>query len=503
MPEKLLKNIFGYKSFRPLQKEIIETVLKKKDAVVVMPTGGGKSLCYQIPAILKEGLTVVISPLISLMYDQVKILKSKGVQAEFWNSTLTINQITDIQNRLKVGEVKILYISPERFNDGFFCMFLQKLNISLFAIDEADCISNWGHDFRPDYRNLYILKKYFKGVPILALTATATEYVVQDIKKQLKIENALDYKISFDRKNLYYEVRPKKNTYEQITKFINDRAGESGIIYCLSRDTVDRLSKKMSEEGVSNCIYHAGLTIEERHQNQQDFFSGKIPIMIATIAFGMGIDKSDIRFVIHYDMPKSLETYYQETGRAGRDGEKAECLFFFSYSNRRSYEYFLDEIQDNKERERLEGKLDYVINFAGRHMCRRKVLLEYLGENYEQENCGNCDVCIYPKEYFDYTELALKIFSTIFKTNEGFGMTATCDILKGKLSKKLIGYKIENLSVFGIVKNVTKEEISFVMRQLMHEGFINRKNDVLVLESKSKSFLKKKKIIMLPKFEKK
>ena len=392
--EATLKKYFGYETFRPLQKEIIERVLAKEDCVVLMPTGGGKSLCFQLPALIQDGITVVISPLISLMKDQVDALLMGGIKAALINSSLTQIEIEKVIQDAKRGEIKILYIAPERLALRDFEQILHTLPVSLFAIDEAHCISEWGHDFRPEYRNLNVLRKNFPHIPLIALTATATEKVREDIVRQLHIEKSQIFVSSFNRQNLSYEVLPKKDSFGSILELLREVPGESVIIYCFSRKDTETLVQKLNERGYNAAPYHAGLTAQKRGENQERFIRDEINIMVATIAFGMGIDKPDVRLVIHHSLPKSIEGYYQETGRAGRDGLPARCVLFFSYADKFKHEFFIRTIRDEDEKEQTQQNLEQVVSYGNLKKCRRKFLLNYFNEHYEEMNCGNCDLCV-------------------------------------------------------------------------------------------------------------
>lgn len=391
---KTLKKHFGYDEFRPLQKEIIEQVLNKEDCLVLMPTGGGKSLCFQLPTLLQEGLTVVISPLISLMKDQVDALTQNGINAAYINSSLERGEIEDIIVKVKNGDIKLLYIAPERLSVPNFQELLHTLPIGLFAIDEAHCISEWGHDFRPDYRNLNKLRTNFPDIPIIALTATATQQVRDDIVKQLNLPKPHIFTSSFNRQNLSYEVFPKKDSFESILSLIELYPKESAIIYCFSRKDTESLAAKLKAHGHNAGTYHAGLTADKRKENQDAFIQDDIHIMVATIAFGMGIDKPDVRLVIHHSLPKSIEGYYQETGRAGRDGSPARCVLLFSTADKYKQDYFISLIKDEEEKAQAEHNLDQAVQYGYLGSCRRKFLLGYFNENYEEANCGNCDKCI-------------------------------------------------------------------------------------------------------------
>lgn len=389
----LLKKYFGYENFRPLQEKVIGNVLEKRDALVLMPTGGGKSLCYQLPAMVFSGLTLVISPLIALMKDQVDALKTNGIAAEFINSTLSANEIVGIQRKIERGEVKICYLSPERLAVPGFMSWLASIEVNLIAVDEAHCISEWGHDFRPEYRNLKNLRDNFPSVPVVALTATATEKVKKDIIDQLRLKDGSTYISSFNRPNLHYQVQPKKNTFGKLLHFLQKYQGEPAIVYCFSRKETEKLAEKLCQKGYAAAPYNAGLDADERKLTQEKFIRDDISIIVATTAFGMGIDKPDIRLIAHYSLPKSVEGYYQETGRAGRDGLPAECVLFYSYGDKLKYDYFVNQIEDLKERANVQKKMFAMIDYCKAQYCRRKFLLSYFGEKCEIKNCENCDFC--------------------------------------------------------------------------------------------------------------
>jgi ATP-dependent DNA helicase RecQ len=391
-----LKKYFGYDEFRPLQQDIIETVLKQEDCLVLMPTGGGKSLCFQLPALMSTGITVVISPLISLMKDQVDALKASGVEADFINSTQHRDEAETIIEKAKAGTLKILYISPERLALPQFEALLHTLPISLFAIDEAHCISEWGHDFRPEYRNLKKLRGKFPNIPIIALTATATQKVRADIVRQLELPSPRIFTSSFNRQNLSYEVLPKKDSLGTILSLLENYQDESVIIYCFSRKDTEDIAQKLNQRGYSAGTYHAGLTTDKRRDNQERFIKDEIHIMVATIAFGMGIDKPDVRLVIHHSLPKSVEGYYQETGRAGRDGLPARCVLLFSKADTFKHEYFIRLIKDPEEKQQVTHNLNQSVQYGTLESCRRKFLLGYFNEDYMEVNCGNCDKCVTP-----------------------------------------------------------------------------------------------------------
>lgn len=392
--ETVLKKYFGYETFRPLQKEIIQQVVDGKDCVVLMPTGGGKSLCFQLPALMLDGLAIVVSPLISLMKDQVDALCTNGIAADLINSSLTPLQIAKVADRAKSGELKILYIAPERLTSEGFEDFLHGLNINIIAIDEAHCISQWGHDFRPDYRNLSTLKIQFPLIPIIALTATATQDVREDIVKQLGLTQPQMFVSSFNRPNLSYHVLPKKDSMTSIRTLLRDYKNQSVIIYCFSRNDTETLVANLNKIGCNAIAYHAGLNAKTRKENQEKFIKDEAHIMVATIAFGMGIDKPDVRLVIHHSLPKSIEGYYQETGRAGRDGLPAKCVLFFSYADKFKHEFFIRNIRDDDAREKAMGILETVMKYGNLYTCRRKFLLRYFNEDYTQAKCNNCDRCV-------------------------------------------------------------------------------------------------------------
>jgi len=392
--QSILKKYFGYDEFRPKQLDIINSILNKQDTLVLMPTGGGKSLCYQIPALKQDGLTIVISPLISLMKDQVDALKLKGVNAEYINSTLSKETIEDIKIRIEKKEVKILYITPERLALKSFKLFLEKTTVSLFAIDEAHCISEWGHDFRKDYRNLKFLKKEFPNTPIIALTATATSKVKQDILRQLNLENPKIFTSSFDRDNLKLIIREKKHAFAQIISLVDKYKNESIIIYCHSRKDTKTLADGLNKYGFKALIYHAGLTDKVRDRNQELFIKDKANIMVATIAFGMGIDKSNVRLIIHNTFSKSIEGYYQEIGRAGRDGLPSECVLFYSPEDKRKHEFFIERSSTVTQRQKNSLKLNEMVSYCESQSCRRKYLLEYFGEKVSEDDCQGCDICL-------------------------------------------------------------------------------------------------------------
>lgn len=488
-----LKQYFGYDEFLPLQEEIIDNVLAKKDALVIMPTGGGKSLCYQLPAIMFSGVTLVVSPLIALMKDQVDALQANGVSAEFINSSLSAAENFQIQERTRKGEIKILYVAPERLAVEDFCKFLKTINVQLIAIDEAHCISEWGHDFRPEYRNLKKLRQDFPAIPVIALTATATLKVRKDIIQQLSLQSAEVFLRSFNRENLTYFVQPKQDVFDEIRLLLERHKDKSSIIYCSSRKTTEKLAQDLRKAKFTALPYHAGLSSKERSETQEKFIRDEIMIIVATIAFGMGIDKPDVRLVVHYDLPKSLEGYYQETGRAGRDSLASDCVLFYSYGDKMKQDYFIRQIQNEQERLMAEVKLDQVIEFCELDHCRRGYLLKYFDEKWEVDNCGNCDTCITPKEDFDATEISRKILSAVIRTGERFGINHVVDVLLGKNTKKVKEMNHDSLSVFGIEKHFGREELRHFILALLSRNLLVKnegKYPTMRVSDEGKQFLK-------------
>ncbi|HYM21243.1 MAG TPA: DNA helicase RecQ [Candidatus Kapabacteria bacterium] len=499
-----LEKYFGYTEFRPLQREIVEDVIAGKDVFVLMPTGGGKSLCYQLPALLKDGITIVVSPLIALMKDQVDAMRELGISAVFINSTLDPSEVGDLKDRIKRGAVKMLYCAPERLVMPNFLAFLASLKISFFAIDEAHCISQWGHDFREDYRRLSVLREKFPRVPIIAMTATATPRVATDIIEQLHLKQAKFYQASFERKNLVYKVIPKHHSNSHLMKYLKEHNGESGIIYCGSRKKTEELAETLQTAGFSALAYHAGMETIARTKTQDAFKRGKADIICATIAFGMGIDKPDVRFVIHYDLPKNLEGYYQETGRAGRDGIQSECILYYSLGDTVRQARFIEEVADLQRKQLEYHNLDVISEFAQSHGCRKEFLIKYFGEDYKCVDQIKCDFCLHPDwhEQHDMTIAAQKFLSTVKRADESWGMGHIIDILIGKYSDTVMHNKHSQLTTFGIGKDMKKEEWSHYAGQLVYEGYLlqdHQRGSILKLTEKGKTALKERTPINLVK----
>ncbi|VVB92183.1 putative ATP-dependent RNA helicase [uncultured archaeon] len=485
--KEVLRRYFGYSEFRQLQQDIILDVLNGNDVLVLMPTGGGKSLCYQYPSLLLKGLTIVVSPLISLMKNQVDSLRSNGIAAEYINSSLKYEEIVKIKSSLLQNKVRLLYIAPERLTIPSFLSFLKGLKISLFAIDEAHCISEWGHDFRPEYRQLKIIGSSFPDVPIIALTATATTKVREDIINQLALKDCKKYVASFNRGNLVYHVRPKQEAFRQIVEFLRTKPRESGIIYCYSKKSVDSLAENLKHAGFRALPYHAGLSASVRSTNQEKFIKDDVEILVATIAFGMGIDKPNIRFVIHHDLPKNLEAYYQETGRAGRDGLRSDCVLFYSYGDRQKIEYFINQMANEKERQIAHNKLMDIINFCETNVCRRKLLLGYFGEDYTEEKCSGCDNCLMPKDEMEATGEILAILSCIEELDEKFGINYCIDVLTASKSSRILDNGHTSLRSYGAGKNLPKKIWHGFIRELLRRSYLMLEGEYPVLKLCQKS----------------
>ena len=451
-------------------------VLARRDSLVLMPTGGGKSICYQLPALLLDGVTLVVSPLIALMKDQADALNANGIAARFINSSLPPQEMAEVQAQLGKGQVKLLYVAPERLALEGFRRILRRLRIALIAIDEAHCISEWGHEFRPDYRNLRQLRQEFPSVPVIALTATATERVRKDIVAQLDLQRGSVFLSSFNRENLNYSVRPKRNAFGELVSLLRDRQGQPAIIYCYSRKETEELADQLRARGLRALPYHAGLDAQTRRRTQEEFIDDRVPIIVATIAFGMGINKPDIRLVVHYSMPRSLEGYYQETGRAGRDGLPSDCVLFFSYADKARQEYFIKQVEDASERQQAHSRLAAMVDFARLQTCRRRSLLAYFGEQFEHENCKACDNCVEStpgsREEFDATEIAQMVLSTVVRTGERFGATHIIRVLKGSRDKRILDLGHDRLSVYGIARDYDRLQLREIIEQLEARGLL-------------------------------
>jgi ATP-dependent DNA helicase RecQ len=466
-----LRRVFGLQDFRPHQREIIEHVIDGGDAFVLMPTGGGKSLCYQLPALHRNGLCIVVSPLISLMKDQVDALLANGVRAALYNSTLEAAEARSVLARLHRGDLDLLYVAPERMMRPGFIHSLEAIPVGLVAIDEAHCVSQWGHDFRPEYAALGELRPHFPDTPFIALTATADPQTREDIVSVLGLQRARRFITGFDRPNIRYTVLEKHQPQSQLLRFLRNREKESGIVYALSRKRVEEVARHLAEHGYPAAAYHAGLPAAERKDVQERFVRDELAIVVATVAFGMGIDKPNVRFVVHYDLPRHLEGYYQETGRAGRDGLPAEALLLFGAQDAATARYQLEQ-GGNEQQKRIEShKLNAMVGFAESLTCRRRVLLGYLGETLEQD-CGNCDICLDPPERFDATEAAQKVLSCVYRLGQSFGIKHVVDVLRGADNERIRTFGHERLSTYGIGQERSSAEWLSITRQLIHRGYL-------------------------------
>ena len=501
---QLLKRYFGYDSFRPLQREIMEENLARRDVVAILPTGAGKSLCFQLPALAREGLTLVVSPLIALMKDQVDSLTASGVSATLLNSSVKGEEARLRRAGLDRGEYKLLYAAPERIMSESFLADIQRWKVTTIAIDEAHCISEWGHDFRPEYRRLAELRERLPGVPFLALTATATEQVRNDIIRQLHLRDPEVFLASFNRPNLSYTILPKGDAATQVSEFIRERPGEAGIVYVLSRKSAESLAARLVEEGIKAVPYHAGLQPEERAANQEAFIRDEVRVVCATIAFGMGINKPDVRFVIHADLPKNIEGYYQETGRAGRDGLPADCLLLFSRGDLVRNLRFLEEMSDAQAAEVAARQMRQMADFAEAPDCRRRALLAYFGEEWPGENCGSCDSCLEPRETWDATTEAQKFLSCILRIQQksGFsmGLNHVVEVLTGANTEKIRKWAHEQLTTYGIGRETARGTWAALGRQLLAQGLLAASQDLyqtLTLSDAGRDALKNRTPILL------
>jgi ATP-dependent DNA helicase RecQ len=508
--EQALKHFFGYDRFRLAQKDIIESAMQNQDVLAIMPTGGGKSICFQLPALLKPGITIVVSPLISLMQDQVTALQDNGIPATYLNSSVVGQEVQIRSMKVLSGEIKLLYVAPERLMSDRFLEFLDQIQHSIgianFAIDEAHCVSEWGHDFRPDYRQLSTIRQRYPHAPFLALTATATDRVRQDIIHQLQLQSPQVYVSSFNRQNLYYEIRPKsKDAYKQLLRIAKQSKG-SGIIYCLSRKKVDEITTQLQRDGIEALPYHAGLSNIQREENQRRFIRDDVKVIVATIAFGMGINKLDVRFVVHYDLPRNLEGYYQESGRAGRDGEPADCIFFFGYGDIKTIEFLIAQKTDPEtgdpllaEQQVAKQQLRQIIDYAEGTECRRRIQLRYFGEDFPG-NCGNCDNCLRPKDQADWSIEAQKFLSCVARCKEKFGTKYIIDVLRGSKDKRILANQHDRLSTYGIGRDHTPEDWKVLSRALLHQGLLDETNDgysVLRLNALSWEVMRRERNVMV------
>ncbi len=489
---KVLKETFGYDEFRPMQEEIICSVLDGKDAFVLMPTGGGKSLCYQIPSIMREGTGIVVSPLISLMKDQVDALTRCGVNAAYYNSSLKAAESKEILDRFEAGELDLLYVAPERLLTKTFQKRLEKVHVGMFAVDEAHCVSQWGHDFRPEYVRLGELREVFPDVPMIALTATADEHTREDISDRLSLQKAKRFVSSFDRPNIRYLVAEKRQPLTQVLQFLEDWKDCCGIIYCLSRKRVEDMAVNLQRHGIRAAAYHAGMPGRSREKVQDDFLRDRVKVIVATIAFGMGVDKPNVRFVIHHDLPKSIESYYQETGRAGRDGQESEALLLYGSGDVNLVRRLIENVENIDQRRVEVHKLNSMVALSEALTCRRRVLLGYFGEQLE-EDCGNCDVCMDPPETYDGTELAQLAIRCVQEAKGDFGVGYIIDVLRGSKNARILGNKHERLKSHGQGADINGDEWTSILRQLVHQGYFQQdvsRRAALTVTKKGKLLLK-------------
>ena len=496
--KSLLKQYFGYDEFRPLQQDVIEAVMDGRDSLVLMPTGGGKSLCYQLPALALPGLTLVVSPLIALMKDQVDALRENGAPAGFVNSAQSYEERVAVQKAAYYGEVKLLYVAPERVALPEFQRFVAAADVSLIAVDEAHCISQWGHEFRPDYRALSRMREIAPQTPIIALTATATRQVRDDIVEQLNLSDPQVFVAGFDRPNLRYSVLPNTDRYDRLLDWLNANPNASAIVYRSSRDGVDEMVADLESDGISALPYHAGLESDVRAANQERFVRDEARVIVATVAFGMGIDKPDVRLVMHYETPDSIERYYQESGRAGRDGLDSECILFYGQRERERLEYLLNRNDDETRRAVAQRQLDAIVAYCRQPTCRRAALLQYFGETADWQDCGNCDVC--SAETFDATIITQKILSAVIRTGERYGSTYIAQILKGVDNAQTRERNHQSLSVFGIVDDYTHAALREMMTNLVAKGLLQQGGEypTLSVTPQGRAFLRNRETVRLP-----
>ncbi|MCG7533006.1 DNA helicase RecQ [Psychrobium sp. MM17-31] len=498
-PQQVLSQVFGYSEFRAGQLDIIEQTLNHRDCLVIMPTGGGKSLCFQIPALLMSGITIVISPLISLMKDQVDTLKANGVAAAYLNSSQSREESIAVLNALQYGEIKLIYVAPERILQPSFLERIQQLHISLIAIDEAHCISQWGHDFRPEYTNLGQIKSVLPTPPIMALTATADDATRQEIASRLNLNNPFYHQASFDRPNIRYTLYEKFKPFHQLLQYLKTQGDNSGIIYCTTRKQVEETTAKLQQQHLSVLGYHGGMEHSERMSVQESFIRGDTDIVVATVAFGMGIDKPDVRFVIHYNIPKNIESYYQETGRAGRDGMNAEAVMLYDPSDTGRVRFLIEQGNNQAQQQVEHQKLNAMAAFAEAQTCRRQVLLHYFGE-YGSEKCGNCDICLDPPKHFDGTVVAQKALSCVYRVQQNFGVAYVIDVLRGSKNQRILDYGHDKLTTYGIGVEHSTEYWLSIFRQLIHLGYLRQditRSSVLMLNPEARAVLKGEKRVEL------
>lgn len=490
--QNILEDVFGYQAFREGQRDVVERAIKGEDSLVIMPTGGGKSLCYQIPALVREGITLVISPLISLMKDQVDQLKADGVAAECINSTMSRDELVRVYNRMHSGDIKLVYASPERVLMRDFIERLQNIPLSMIAVDEAHCISQWGHDFRPEYALLGQLKQQFSHVPYMALTATADDATRNDIIHRLQLNDPFTYLGSFDRPNIRYNLVEKHKPVSQVIRYLATQKGNCGIIYCGSRKKVEMVTEKLCNNHIRAASYHAGMDMDERAYVQEAFQKDDIQIVVATVAFGMGINKPNVRFVVHFDIPRNIESYYQETGRAGRDGLPAEAMMLFDPADISWLRRMLDEKEEGPQKQVESHKLNAMSAFAEAQTCRRQVLLNYFGE-YREKPCGNCDICLDPPKHFDATEAAQKALSCVYRVNQGFGIGYIVEVMRGMQNVRIRDHGHDKLTTYGIGRDHSHDYWVSIFRQLIHKGLLFQnitRNSTLQLTEEARPLLR-------------